>query len=201
MKKYTPIIVLAILVILVMITSVTELINEFVGISIALGLVIILNLSVAVVALKHKLKAVSFIMFFFMVLGITLLTLNIYSYYKKEDKSSEFLLTVETHESPKTKIFTHESKNYYTYNIDKIEVEFKGETKKYSLEEALNQKRLSLENILKLSIPNDQTEGYKIFYNGGNSGLRDSYSIIMCENNDDVIFSTFNYIYTEDICY
>lgn len=200
MKKYYPVIVFAVLVLITMIFSVTGVINETIGVCISLGLVTILNLVVAIIAFKHDIKILGCLMIIFMIAGAVLLALNIYSITQKKENTNDFQISVKISESPKTKLFANDSKNYYTYNLNSINVTMGNTNNIYSLEEAIQQNKIKLDDILEASIPNDNTEGYKIYYHRTTNLINNSYSIVLCENNNDVIFSTFNYIYSEDIC-
>lgn len=201
MKKYLPIIIFAVLVLLTMIASVTGIINERIGICISLILVSILNLVVSIIAFKHEIKVVGILMILFMIVGLALLGLNLYSFFQSGRDLPDFKVNVVEGEKQKTKVFSQDDKNYYTYNLNSIDITLKDEDKKYSIEEAFLSHKLALKDLLEQSIPNENTNGYKIYYDGGDTeDGSDAYSIVVCENNNDVIFSTFNYVYTEDIC-
>ena len=96
----------------------------------------------------------------------------------------------------------YDGHDYYTYNLNKVEVIMREGGKKYTLKNALEKKIITLDEILELAIPNDGTEGYKIYYDGGQKKYdNDEYSIIECQGEKtDIIFSTFDYKYNPGIC-
>ena len=139
----------------------------------------------------------------FTIIGIILTILSLCAYFKMNNNSNyKFQITVEPEESEKNFLFSYENHDYYTYNVKNVEVIMKKDGKSYSLEDALNNKLITLDEILTLAIPNENTIGYKIYYDGGQEKYKnDEYSITLCENDkNDVIFSTFNYTYEETIC-
>ena len=73
---------------------------------------------------------------------------------------------------------------------------------KYTLQEALEKEYITLDEILSLAAKNTNTEGYEIYYDAGQKKYENSdYSIVVCDNeNKDIIFSTLDYKYTNEIC-
>ena len=90
---------------------------------------------------------------------------------------------------------------YYSYNVTNIKV-IMDDGKEYTLKDALENKVVSLNKILSLMTPSNDTTGYKIYYDGGQKKYNnDRYSVIVCEGKSkDVIFSTFDYEYKKEIC-
>ncbi len=203
MKKYIWVILLAVIIIVIMILSLLNAINELLGMSIALFLIDIFCIIVAIIAFKKDVKLIGLLMSIFTIIGIILTILSLCAYFKMNNNSNyKFQITVEPEESEKNFLFSYENHDYYTYNVKNVEVIMKKDGKSYSLEDALNNKLITLDEILTLAIPNENTIGYKIYYDGGQEKYKnDEYSITLCENDkNDVIFSTFNYTYEETIC-
>ena len=141
-------------------------------------------------------------MIMFAVLSIVMLVMNIIGYKKLlKTKVFKFQVTAEVQSSPKTFLFEHGGKKYYSYNLKNINIVMKNK-KTYTLEEALNKNIVTLDEILSLAAPSNNTVGYKIYYDIGQEGYEnDEYSIVLCEGtSNDVVFSTFNYKYEEEIC-
>lgn len=196
LKKYFPIVIFALIILIVMILAITGLINESIGMCISLGLLSILNLLVAIIAFKNDVKIVGVVMLLFLIVGLSLLVFNLYSVFNSRvNNEYDFQITVKEKESPKTLIFNHDGKNYYTYNLSEVNLIISHDDKVESLENAFKNDIVKLEDILNLAIANDGTLGYKIYYDGGvDKYQNDTYSVVVCENNNDVIFSTFNYV-------
>lgn len=200
MKKYYPVVIFGILIIAVMLCSMTGIIDDKIGMCVALGLIVILNIVVSIIAFKHEVKLVGFIMICCTLVGIGLLGINIYSSVRKEKDENDFYLTVKDDISPKKLLFVLDGVNYYTYNLNSVVVNGGKEKSIYSLEDALKKGYVTFDKILENTISNEGTNGYKIYYDGGSDGISDDeYSVTVCENSD-VIFSTFNYVYDEEIC-
>lgn len=199
MKKYYPVIIIGIIAVALMTCSITGVINENLGMSVALILVIILNIMVTIISFKNGVKIIALMMILCTIIGAILLGINIYSMLQESSDTYEFKIHATENVSPKTKLFTLDNRDYYTYNLSELQVELISKKEFVSLEEALKKGNVKFEDILKSSIANDNTDGYKVYYDGGGDTL-DAYSITVCENNSDVIFSNFNYVYDESIC-
>ncbi len=59
----------------------------------------------------------------------------------------------------------------------------------------------TLDDILSTSIADENTKGYKIYYDGGvNTRKDDKFSLVVCENNNSIVFAPYDYTYSPDIC-
>ncbi len=199
-NKNLPMIIFAIIIIALMTASITGIIDEQIGMCISLFLVIIFTLILAGSAHKSDLLAIEILMFLFMIVGVILFGLNVYNLVKGEEKY-EFQLIASPNESDKQKFMTYDGYDFYTYNLKSVSVIMSKNDKTYSLNEAFQNNLLSLEKIQSLMVPNQGTVGYKIFYDGGQSKYSNSqYSLVICENKKEAIFTTYDYVYTEDMC-
>lgn len=199
-NKNIPMIIFAIIIVILMAISITGIIDEQIGMCISLFLVIIFTLILAGTAHKSGLFAIEILMFLFMVIGVVLFGLNIYNLIKG-DEEYEFQIVVSPNESAKQKFMTYGGYDYYTYNLSSVKVVLSKNDKTYSLDEAFQNNLLDLEKIQSLMVPNEGTVGYKIFYDGGQSKYNNSqYSLVVCENKKEAIFTTYDYVYTEDMC-
>lgn len=201
MKKNVWMILLALVVILIMALSLTKVINSMIGMAIALGLFVVFALLVASYASGIGIDIIKYLMIVFAVLGFFLMVFNIRAYFlTKVDDDYKFQVITSMNNSEKTLMFENDGKKYYTYNLSSVDVIMRENEEKLSLKDALETKKITLDEILSLAIPNQNTNGYKIYYDGGQPRYsNDEYSIVVCENND-IIFSTFNYTYNEEIC-
>lgn len=199
-KKKLMVIGFALLAVTVLVLSLTGLIEESWGVSVALAMTVVFTVIVAIMAYKSDIKILTVLMIIFMVIGLVLLGLNVYNIFAKNSANKEkYKFEVVEDDSPKMPVFAHNNHNYFTYHIEKISITVEtGE--KYSLEEALKGGHMTLDDILSLAIPNDKTSGYKIYYDGGSLGSNDKYSIVICENSGDIIFANYDYKYDESIC-
>jgi len=202
MKKINVLIIaFAVLILTIMLLALTKVINENLGMCIALFLVVIFNLLVALVARKHQVKIVEWLMIIFMIIGLALFGINLFVLLGKPEETSKIQLIATPNVSEKSQMFSYSDRNFYTYNLSDVEVMLVGENKKYSLKEALEDKLTTLDEILSEAIPNENTKGYKIYYDGGESEFQDDeYAIVVCENNGDVIFTNYEYTFNPDIC-
>ncbi len=200
-KKNILVVLFAIVIVIIMLLALTHVINEQIGMCIGLFLASIFSLLVSRIAYKHDIKLIGVVMVLFMALGIVLFGINVYSILSLEndEPKSEFQLNVLENESGKKKLFERDNKVIYTYNLEKIDVVFKDKT--YSLKDAFEVERINLDKILEMAIPNENTDGYKIYYDGGiDNSTKDKYSVILCEGDTDVIFAPYTYKYDSKIC-
>lgn len=195
-------VVFAGVIIILMFLSITNTINEEIGMCISLFLVIIFTLLIAGTAHKKDVKIVEVLMIVFMVVATVLFGLNIYNLVKKgSNDDHKFQVTVKENKSEKTKLFTYKGVDYFTYNLSEVNVVLTEDDKMYSLKEALEKTYVTLDEMLSLAIPNEGTAGYKIYYDGGESKYPDDkYSIVICGNKKEAIFTTYEYEYTDGIC-
>ena len=203
MKRKVLLIVIAVLTIIMMTLSLTNVIDDIIGMSIAFVLFIAFDVIVAKYAREMDVKIVEYVMIGFIVVACVLLLFNVRANLKRnKTKDYKFQVVVEKDSSEKTLMFKHDGRDYYTYNLSKVEVIMKKGDKRLGLQDALENGTITLDEILELAIPNDGTVGYKLYLDGGQDKYtNDEYSIIVCEDvSKDVIFSTFNYQYTSDIC-
>lgn len=199
-NKNIPMIIFAMIIVVLMAISITGVIDEQIGMCISLFLVIIFTLLIAGTAHKSGLLAIEILMFIFMIVGFALFGLNVYNLVKGE-KEYEFQVTVTPNESVKQKFLTFDGYDYYTYNLEDVKVTMSQDDKTYSLEQAFQEGKLTLDKIKSLMVPNEGTVGYKIYYDGGQSKYENSqYSLVVCENKKEAIFTTYDYVYTEDMC-
>lgn len=201
MKKYAWIIALAVLTIFIMVLSLTNTINQAIGMDVALLLMIAFNVIIAVYAFKKDAKAVTWIMGIFAVIGAVLLVINTVLYIKssKED-GFKFQVTIEPGENEKTSLFAYDNHEYYVNGIKGVNIEMK-DGKKYNLKDAIEGKVVTLDEILDLMVPDTGTVNYKLYYDEGQEEYKnDSYSVLVCENEThDVIFGAYDYTY-DDLC-
>ncbi len=197
MKKTTYLILFALLIIAIIALSLSNIIDETLGMCIALVLIVIFMFLVALSAYKHDVKIVLILMVILMTVGVILLGYNIYSILTQEEGHTLYL-TIKENTSEKTKMFSYKNSNYYTYNLSEIKVHKDNSTD--TLENALTKNLVTLEDILSLAIPSEDTLGYKIYYDGGSGeNASDAYSIVMCDNKD-IIFAPYTYNYSSEIC-
>ena len=163
MKKKSLIVIgFAILTIVVMALALTGVIEEKVGMCVALTMTAIFNLVVAIMAYKSDIKVVTVIMTIFMVVGLVLLGLNIYNIFKKDTTDKDkFTVQVKEDKSPKMSIFSHNNHNYYTYNLSEVNIDIKDDAT-YTLKDALEGGHVKLDEIISISIHNENTKVYKI---------------------------------------
>jgi hypothetical protein len=203
MKKRIFAIIYAAIIIVIMLLAITNVIEETLGMSIALALLVIFNIIVGVYAYKADVKIITGLMVLFAIVGLVLFGLNLKTYFKNTVKEDyKFQVTLENSESEKTLLFNYDNHNYYTYNTSNVQIILKEDGKTYGLQEALESNLITLDEILKLAIPDNDTLGYKIYYDGGQKQYEnDEYSIVVCENStNDVIFGTYDYTYEDGIC-
>lgn len=190
-------IIFAILIGGLMLASTTNIIDGTLGMIAAMALAVIFSIVCAISAYKSDVKLVVVLMAILMVVEVGVLSYNIVSYFVT-DKNETFYLTVDQDNSTKTKLFSFEGKNYYTYKVKNIIVHSRG--REYTLESAFNEGVVKLEDILSDSIPSANTSGYEVYYDGGIDSIKnDKFSIFVCHNTD-YIFSSFDSYYTEKMC-
>ena len=203
MKKNIWIILLTVVIIVIMILSITNIINDSFGMSLAFFLFLIFSIYVFMIAKKYDVKLIEYLMLIFALMSAVCLIFNAKAYFKTRGMTQyKFQIVVNKKESEKKLLFNYDGHDYYTYNLNKVEVIMREGGKKYTLKNALEKKIITLDEILELAIPNDGTEGYKIYYDGGQKKYdNDEYSIIECQGEKtDIIFSTFDYKYNPGIC-
>lgn len=203
MKKINWIYVLGFTVAFIVAIIYAFLINSNRGLCILLALAFIFSIINAIVSYKKDVKVITVIMFIFAVLTLILFGISLFGYQKvsKNTLSHDFQLTAKGDSSELIKIFDYDGKSYYTNGVSDVKVVFK-DGKTYSLNDALNQKLVTLDSLLKEAIPNDNTTGYKIYYDGGLDDIPNSrYSIIVCEGkSNNVIIGKFDDKYKEGLC-
>lgn len=202
-KKNAGIIVLAITIIIMMILSLARIIEDTLGMSIAFLLFLVFTIIVGTNAKKNDVKFIQYLMIIFAIITVIVLGFTIRAYYVKHiSKTYKLQIIAEPAKREKTFLFEYNNHNYYTYNLSNVSVIIEKIEEKYSLEEALTKKLVTLDEILGLAAKDMNTTGYQIYYDAGQKKYdNDEYSIVICDNeNKDVIFSTFDYKYTDDIC-
>ncbi len=187
----------AALAVLVMILALTGFIEETIGVCIAISMTVIFTLVVAIIAYKNDVKILTVLMIIFMIIGVGILTFNIYNLFKNADVKDNFQINVKKSNSPKTILFNHDDHNYYLLNLEEVNVT--QDNIKRSLKETIVDGHLKLEDILSYAIPNENTVGYKIYYDGGDKDS-DAFAVVICENSNDVIFTNFEYTYENSLC-
>ena len=201
MKKKVLIIVLAVITVFIMILSLTKIINSLIGMALALCLFTVFSVLIAVYANEQDIQLIKYVMIVFAFLGLFLTIFNIRAYFlTRLDNNYKFQIIVTEKKENKNLLFEFDNHKYYTYNLSAVDVIMKENEEKLSLKDALEGNKITLDEILSLAIPNNNTKGYKIYYDGGQAKYaNDEYSIIVCDN-QDIIFSTFNYTFKEEIC-
>ncbi len=191
------------LVLFIIVIALLGVFPKGIGMCIALVFTIILSGIIAYISLKNKIEFVGVIMLIIIALSLVLLVMN-FKYYNKIKNLDKykFQVTVEPSEKEKTYLFTYNNKTYYSYKVQNIKVIMDETGKEYNLKDALDNKVVTFDEILGLAAPSTNTTGYKIYYDGGQEKYdNDKYSIVVCEgSSNEVIFSTFDYKYQEDIC-
>lgn len=203
LKKNIVVIILAILTILVMGLALTGIINDILGMMVAFTLFLAFTIIMTVNAHKNGVKFVEYVMILFMVITLVLLGVTVKTFIKGHNESKyKFQVLVTNNTSEKTKLFSYGGHDYYTYNLSDVSIMIEESHEKKSLEDALNNNDVTLDEILKLTSKDSNTSGYSIYYDGGQAKYdNDEYSIVVCENaNKDVIFSKFDYKFNESIC-
>ena len=191
------------LVLFIIVIALLGVFPKGIGMCIALVFTIVLSGIIAYISLKNKIEFVGVIMLIIIALSLVLLVMN-FKYYNKIKNLDKykFQVTVEPSEKEKTYLFTYNNKTYYSYKVQNIKVIMDETGKEYNLKDALDNKVVTFDEILGLAAPSTNTTGYKIYYDGGQEKYdNDKYSIVVCEgSSNEVIFSTFDYKYQEDIC-
>lgn len=194
--------VLSVLVLLILVISFLGVFDSKAGICVALAATFILSVVLTYISHKDEIKIVEVVMIIAAIISLILFIIN-FVIYKKNNKITtyDFQVTVEEKESVKTLLFTYNNRMYYSYNVTNIKVVM-DDGKEYTLKDALENKVVSLNKILSLMTPSNDTTGYKIYYDGGQKKYNnDRYSVVVCEGKSkDVIFSTFDYEYEKEIC-
>lgn len=202
-RKYFLMILFAVFIITLMLASITGLIDEHIGMCVSLGLAILFTIIVAITAYKNGVTVIMLLMIVLTIAGIGLLAINIYSLMNDSDDENtpKFYVSVNNNNEPKTKLFSHNGIDFYSYNTGNVKVNLLDQNRVYSLEDAITLGHITLDEILSTSIPSEGTKGYKIYYDGGLEKYEnDEYSLIVCETSKDVIFAPYNYTYTSSIC-
>ena len=202
-RRNIALVVIAVITIALMMLSLTDLIERNLGMCIALGFMIVFNGLAALTAFQNDIKMMGYLMIVLTLVGVGLLGYNMVALIRiNKSNSYKFQVTTVPDISDKTLRFTYDGHDYYTYNTGEVKIVLKKDNKTYTLEQALNDKLITLDEILSLAAPSDNTIGYKIYYDGGQKKYdNDEYSVVVCENSKkDVIFGSFDYKYKESIC-
>ena len=202
-KENLGIIVLAIVIILTMLASFIGIIDNTLGMTIAFMLFLVFTIIVALNAKKNDVKIIEGLMILFGVITLVIIVSSIRAYILKHNIATyKFQIVVEEATTDKTLLFNYNNHNYYTYNLSNVSVIMEDTQEKYSLEDALTKGYITLNEILGLAAKDSNTDGYELYYDAGQKKYdNDEYSIVVCDNeNLDVIFSTFSYKYSQEIC-
>ena len=202
-KKNAGIIILAIIIILTMALSLIGIIDDTIGMSIAFLLFLVFTIIVALNAKKNDVKLIEYIMILFSIISVIVLIFSIRAYIIKHNSITyKFQVVVEQQKKEKTFIFNYDNHNYYVYNLSKVSLIMEKNQEEYLLEDALKNEYVTLDEILSLAAKDTNTVGYQMYYDAGQRKYKnDEYAIVVCENeNNDVIFTTFNYKFNEEIC-
>lgn len=201
MKKQAMLVLFGLIIILIMILSMSGVINTTFGLCVSFALFTVFALLLSRMARNSDVKFVEYLMLIFAVVSIILFVYNLIAYLKiTKTTTYKFQITASENDSEKQKLFEYNNKEYYSYKIGNLTVNFKG-NEKMSLENALKSNKITLDEIISLMVANNGTLGYKIYYDGGQEKYKnDQYSLVICENNNHVIFSTFDYEYNSSIC-
>lgn len=202
-KKKTIVFIFALLIVGVMALAFTGVIEETLGMIITLSLTVIFTSVTAIFAFKGDVKLIGVMMILFTVLGLGLLFLNIRNFVRGNNTSREheFSLEVTPDDNEKMSMFSINDKNFYTYHLGRDILVKMSTGESYSLKDALFYGYITLDEIAAMSIRDESTKGYKLYYDGGtDSSSKDKYALIICENSNDVIFGSYNMTYDASIC-
>lgn len=199
-KKKVMVMGFALIAVVLMILAITGFIEESLGVTIAIGMTIIFTIIVGIMAYKSDVKILTWLMALFTLIGLVLLAVNVARLLRepKEKKSDFSVKTYVDNTLEKKELFSHKDKKYYTYKLSKVEVVKDGNTR--SLKDSLEGNYVTLDDILSEMIPNENTKGYKIYYDGGSAGSNDKFSVVVCEGSKDVVFAPYDYTYEASIC-
>lgn len=203
LKKNFWIILLAVITIIIMVLSITKLIDDTLGMTIAFALFMVFTIIVALNARKNDVKIIEYMMILFSVVTFILLIFTFKAYLiSHATPEFEFQILATPNESEKELMFTHDGHDYYKYNLSEVNVVMEASQETKSLESALTSNEITLDEILSLAAKDTDTVGYERYLDYGQSKYdKDEYSIIICENNTkDVIFAPTNYEYESSIC-
>ena len=202
-KEHLGIIILAVIIILTMLASFMSIIDNTLGMTIAFVLFLIFTIIVALNAHKNDVKLIEGIMILFGIITLVIIISSIRAYILKHQSDMfKFQIIVKEETNDKSLLFNYDNHSYYSYNLSAVTVIMEETQEKYSLQDALTKGYITLDEILALTAKDSNTNGYEIYYDAGQKKYdNDEYSIIVCNNeNKDVIFSTFDYKYSEEIC-
>lgn len=203
MKNRALIILLAVVIVVIMFLSLADIIESSWGMTLSLLLFIIFDVIMARLAKLNDVKIIEYLMIGFALIGTVLFSVNLIMRIKTAQvENYKFQVVVTPSKSDKKFLFSHGGHDYYTFNLSDVGVIIGANDERKDLQSALESGQITLEEILDLAIPNSNTVGYKIYYDGGQSRYKnDEYSIVVCEDEkESIIFSTYDYEYIDGIC-
>ena len=203
LKENAGIILFAIVIIIMMILSFVKVIEDTLGLSITFLLFLVFTGIVFNKARKQDVKFVEYVMIIFAIITLVILVFSVRAYIiKRSTNVYKFQVVVEKENKEKTLLFNYDNHNYYVYNLSSVSIIMESTGEKHTLKEALETGDVTFDEILSLAAKDSNTTGYEIYYDAGQKKYENSdYSIVVCDNeNKDVIFSTFDYKFNEEIC-
>lgn len=202
MKKYLFIISLTVLILILMFMSMVGIISSGIGMIVTTILILMFNIIGVVLAKKEKIDFIFYTMLIFAIISFIVLIINIICIGKTAKSNTfDFQITAETTKREKSKIFTYNGADFYSYNMKNINCIKSGH--EVSLEQALNS-GLTINEIKKAMIADEKGDEATVYRDGGVANIQNSsYSIIFCndgKNKGDIIIAPFNYEYKKGIC-
>ena len=201
MKKNIFLIALTAIIFILMFMCIFGIITSGIGVVITTVLILIFDVVGMILAKKEKVELIYYLMLIFSVITFIILIINIVCAFRVvKAKTFDFQITAISADSEKTKIFTFNDINFYTYNMKDVNCIKKN--KKMSLEQALNS-GLTLDKIKEAMIPDKKNKDATIYRDGGTEIGNSSYSIVFCNDGSkkgDIIIAPFDYKYKEGIC-
>lgn len=198
MKKFIWLLVFAALVLIVMIFAFLGVIEKSLGIIIALLFIILFDIVGMVLAKKEKVDMIFYIMLAFTLISVVLLALNIISYNKlKSVTTFNFTVSSNKDNSEKTKLFTTDNTNVYSYNVSNIVISIDGDS--YDIKDAFAKNKITFEKLKKSMIQDRKEAGFDLYRDGEDEG----YALLFCSDGSkkgDIIFVPVDYEYEGKIC-
>ena len=198
MKKFIWLVLFAALVLIVMIFAFLGVIEKTFGIILALLFIIAFDVTGMILAKKEKVDMIFYIMLAFALISVVLLVLNIISYNKLgSTRNFNFTVTAQKNNSVKTKLFTAEGSDVYSYNLSDLKIKIGGNT--YNMEDAFSKNKITFEKLKESMVQDKKDAGFSLYRDGEDEG----YALVFCDDSakkGDIIFVPVDYQYEEKIC-